>query len=121
MRLLLDELYPPAIAGALRDRGHDALTFAELAPHLRGGSDETVLDAAVAGRRALVTENVVDLLRIHRRRLGEQRHHFGLILTSNRPLPRHRADAFVRAAVRALDALLVARPGDDDTSPLMWL
>ena len=77
--------------------------------------------AAAADRRALVSEDSRDLIRIHRRMIAEGRHHFGLVLTSNRSLPRHRADVFVRAAVQALDDLLQRRPGDDDTSPLLWI
>lgn len=121
MRLLLDELYPKAIAVVLRDRGHDVITVRELDHHLGGEPDTAILAAAVRDRRALVTENADDLIRIHREYVADRRPHYGLILTSNRSLPRHRADAFIRAAVRALDDLLEARPGDDDTSPLLWI
>ena len=121
MRLLVDELYPPAIAVALRARGHDALMVQESGHHLRGEPDDVVLAAAADQRRALVTENSRDLVRIHHRFVADRRPHFGLILTSNRSLPRHRTDVFIRAAVRALDELLQRRPGDDDTSPLLWI
>jgi hypothetical protein len=54
VRLLLDELYPAAIAVALRDRGHDAVTVAELGRHLLGRPDDVILTSAAENRRALV-------------------------------------------------------------------
>lgn len=121
MRLLLDELYPPSIAVALRDRGHDAIAVTEVGRELVGRPDEAILAAAADDRRALVTENSADLIRIHRRFLADRRPHYGLVLTSNRSLPRHRVDAFIGDAIRALERLLAERPGDDDSSPLLWV
>jgi hypothetical protein len=43
-RLLLDEMYPPALAASLRDQGHDVLAGAAL-PELAGRPDDMVLDA----------------------------------------------------------------------------
>jgi hypothetical protein len=53
VRLLLDEHYPTAIAVALRDRGHDAITVIELGRHLLGRPDDVILTSAAEDRRAL--------------------------------------------------------------------
>jgi hypothetical protein len=60
LRLLLDEMYAPAVAVELRARGHDVLSVHEADPVLVGASDAEVLFAAVSAERALVTENVRD-------------------------------------------------------------
>lgn len=58
-RLMLDEMYPPALAAMLRECGHDVVAVAGL-PELAGSPDETVLEAATSDDRCLVTENVRD-------------------------------------------------------------
>ena len=87
LRLLLDEMYPPGLADALRARGHDADAVASRS-ELLGRTDAALLAAATGERRALVTENVgdfVDLARI----LGERRQrHAGIILVNARRFPR---------------------------------
>jgi hypothetical protein len=59
LRLLLDEMYAPAMAGGLRALGHDAVSVRDPreAP-LAGAPDGDVLVAAQLDKRALVTENV---------------------------------------------------------------
>ena len=59
VRLLLDEMWPPAIAEALRERGHDVEAVAERRD-LRGKPDEAIFEEALARGCAIVTENVVD-------------------------------------------------------------
>jgi hypothetical protein len=76
LRLLLDELYAPAIAVALRARGHDVVSAHEAEPTLLAAPDEEVLAAGAAAARALVTENVRDFrptsaVHGHARGLGE--------------------------------------------------
>jgi hypothetical protein len=60
LRLLLDEMYAPAVAVELRARGHDVLSVHEADPALVGAADSEVLSAAVSAERVLVTENVRD-------------------------------------------------------------
>jgi hypothetical protein len=62
VKLLLDEMYPPALAAALSHVGVDAVTAAELG--LAGRSDFDVFATAVAEGRVLLTENVADFARI---------------------------------------------------------
>ena len=58
LRLLLDEHYPPWLAAGLVADGLDVLTLTQDRPHLRGADDTTVLRAAAAERRIVVTEDV---------------------------------------------------------------
>jgi predicted nuclease of predicted toxin-antitoxin system len=54
MRFLVDESCNATIAGSLRDRGHDVLLVANLAPR---ATDVHVIELAVADRRVLLTED----------------------------------------------------------------
>lgn len=104
MKLLLDEMYAPAIPTQLRLRGHDVVSVHE-DPALVGAPDDEVLAAAQAAGRALVTENVRDYRPLEAALLGSGGHHGGLVYTSNRQFPRgHPATA--GRLVLALDALL---------------
>jgi predicted nuclease of predicted toxin-antitoxin system len=110
MRLLLDEHYSPRIARALRDRGHDVIAVGERAD-LAGVDDAALLQAAADEHRALVTNNVADLVVAARERTAGGQTHAGLVLTSDRSLPRTRAG--IGAIVAALDALLATHLGEE--------
>jgi Domain of unknown function (DUF5615) len=58
VRYLLDEHYPGWLAEALRAEGIDAVALTAHRPELRGADDRTVLEAAVAEGRVVVTEDV---------------------------------------------------------------
>lgn len=62
MRLLLDEMYPPALAQALQAGGITATTIIERG--LAGSSDPDVFAYAVAENYVLLTENVADYVAI---------------------------------------------------------
>ncbi len=55
---LIDEMFPPATAELLRQRGHDAVHVTEIG--LRAVDDAQVAHTARAEHRAMVTENVTD-------------------------------------------------------------
>jgi uncharacterized protein DUF5615 len=93
-RLMLDEMYPPALAKMLSDRGHDVIAVAGL-PELAGSPDEAVLDAATRERRCLVTENIRDFAV-----LARYTSHGGLLFVSDKRWPRTPA-----AIKRLADAL----------------
>jgi len=78
VRLLLDEMYPPRLAEALRAAGVDAVTAAGLG--LGGRSDLDVFAAAVADGHVLLTENVADFARIAADHLTAGRHHPGVLI-----------------------------------------
>lgn len=110
VKLLLDEMFPPRLAEALRQRGHDVVAVAERA-ELVGKSDPEILTAAVAEGRALVTNNARDLAPLCRRLVAAGGDHAGLLLTSDRSLPRDRPA--IGRTLEALDAPLAAHPADD--------
>ncbi len=122
MRLLLDEMISATVAAQLRARGHDvvAVQDPELG-HLRGVDDCALLDHAAQSHRAVVTDNVPDFVRCHRRRVDRHTPHFGLLLFTNDTFPRHRHDAFVGQLLAALEDQLLTHTGDDDSSWVRWL
>jgi len=85
-RLLLDEMFSPAIAVELRERGHDVIAVADR-PDLRARSDEEIFAWASADRRWLLTENVKDCRPIMLRALLGGPPGFGLLFTSSRAFP----------------------------------
>jgi hypothetical protein len=78
VKLLVDEMYPAALADALRAAGIEADTAAAL--RLAGSSDAELFAAAIAGRYAVLTENVGDLTRIAADHSAAGGHHHGLLI-----------------------------------------
>ena len=117
MRLLLDEHFSPEVARQLRDRGHDALAVRDH-PDARGLSDRDVVALATRQRRAVVTENVADIVELHRAAIITRTSHFGLIFTSSRQFPRTRRS--IGRLVRALEALLTEHPSTDELRDQTW-
>jgi len=78
VRVVLDEMYSPPLARALRERGVDAVTTCELG--LAGSSDPDLLAAAAARDAALVTENVADFARAASELLLSGGHHAGVLI-----------------------------------------
>jgi predicted nuclease of predicted toxin-antitoxin system len=101
LKLLLDEMYPPALADALGIVGIEAVTVNE--EDLGGRSDPEVLAAAVEGGYVLLTENVADFARLATEQLASGKHHPGvLIALSSRFSRRPQGMSAIAAAVRAL-------------------
>lgn len=116
MRLLLDEMYAPAVTAELRARGHDAASVHDrVHAHLLGALDADVLAAARRDGRALVTGNVRDYRRLESALVADGSHHAGLVYTSNRRFPRG-DPATTGQLVTALDTLLRAGPNLRDRS-----
>jgi predicted nuclease of predicted toxin-antitoxin system len=110
MKLLLDEMYAPAIAEQLRARGHDAVSLHDPAYRaLEGSPDEEVWARAIAENRVLVSENVQDFRRIEMQALAAGEPAANLIFTTDRELPRGDPETTGRL-VLALAALLTAAP-----------
>jgi predicted nuclease of predicted toxin-antitoxin system len=89
VKLLLDEMYPPAVAEQLRVRGHDVVSVHD--PdyrRLEGAADEELYTAAIAENRALATENVPDFHRLESAALARGEARAVLVYTSNRQFPR---------------------------------
>ena len=110
VRLLLDEHYSPRIAKQLRKRGPDVVSVSER-DDLRGLGDLELWNRASAERRAFVTENVADFMTLVRDAAAAGDSHFGVVFTSSSTFPR--SGATVGLFVKALAALLRARPAED--------
>lgn len=106
-RLVLDEMFSPTIAGALRDLGHDVVAVAERG-ELRAMNDEEVFAWAIAQGRWLVTENVKDFRPILQRALQADITTTGIVYTSTRSFPRSRKDP--GPLIQALQAWMVDGP-----------
>jgi len=104
VRLLLDEMWSPAIADQLRRRGHDVEAVAER-DNLRTRPDHLIFAAALADDRAIVTEDVRGFRDLGELELLSGRSHPGLIFTTPSTFPRPNMRTPGRL-VRALDALL---------------
>jgi predicted nuclease of predicted toxin-antitoxin system len=111
VRLLLDEMISWRIAAELRGTGHDVVAVKRDRPQLESRFDPLVLTAAVAERRAVVTNNVRDYKQAHERMRARGDDHYGIIYTHDDTLPRHKA-AFP-LWVAALEEFLKARPAVD--------
>lgn len=112
-------MYPPAVADELRRRGHDVEAVVEVAD-LRGQSDAEVFGAALAARRAVVTENARDFVPLAAEYAQAGRPHFGLILLDAGAYPRG-SSRTVGRMVTALTSLLEERQGEPADSFVHWL
>jgi predicted nuclease of predicted toxin-antitoxin system len=110
VRLLLDEMYTPAIAEGLRDRGHDVISVHER-PDLVAAPDSAIFAAAQAEERAIVTNNVRDFMSLAHDALQTRSTFYGLVLTSDRSLPRSKR--MIGTFIRRLDKLLNQEPSSD--------
>jgi len=118
VRLLLDEMYSPADAAALRDRGYDAIAINEY-DELRGMDDVTVLTVATLDGRAVVTENVSDFARLHAAGSVAADGHAGIVFVHHRRFPRTRPGR--RRLTEALCGLLEEPPAGLAGSFGWWL
>lgn len=112
MRFLLDEMYPPAAAERLRDRGVDAVAVKESAA-LAGLEDDALLALASLDRRILVTENIADFAV-----LGRTSEHVGIVFCHPRRFPRSRDH--LRRLVEALVLLASSEPPGLGDQPSHW-
>jgi hypothetical protein len=119
LKLLIDEMYPPAIAEQLRDRTHDAEAVTERS-ELRALADADVFALAQQERRAVVTENIDDFSVIATGYDQRGKAHHGLVLVPPGSYPRGRAGTIGRMATE-LDGLLAEHPGTTPTSMRHWL
>lgn len=113
MKVLLDEMYPSALAERLQASGLDVRTVVGLG--LAGQDDLTVFAAAVAGGYAVLTENVGDFTRIAAEHIADGDHHQGLLIAlatrfSRRP-----------SGVAPLAAAVAGVQGEDLTDRTVFL
>jgi hypothetical protein len=119
VKLLIDEMYPPAIAEQLRDRRHDVEAVTER-PELRSLADADIFAVAQQERRAVVTENIDDFSVVADNYDQRSHAHFGLVLVPPGSYPRGNPGTIGRM-VTALDRLLSEHPDATAMSPRYWL
>lgn len=110
MRLLLDEMYPPRLAEELRRKGHDVVAVKERRD-LEERTDEELLVAAAAERRALLTEDVGDLMRLVHEFAAAGRSHYGVLFVPSRSLSR--ASRARGKLLGVIERHLTQHPGED--------
>lgn len=119
MKLLIDEMYPPAIAEQLRSREHDAEAVTERA-QLRSFEDTDIFALAQQEQRAVVTENIADFSVIADDHDRRGRAHFGLVLVPPASHPRGDPRTIGRMITK-LDRLLGEHTEQTPTSLRHWL
>ena len=108
MKLLVDEMYPPALVEGIRAIGIDAVSVSEL--KLGGSSDAEVFGAAVASGRVVLTENVGDFARIAAEHSTGGGEHAGVLIALSRRFSRRAAGIPpLIAAIRSVDVKLADR------------
>jgi predicted nuclease of predicted toxin-antitoxin system len=119
LRLLLDEHLSPEIARQLRSRRHDVEAAVER-PDLVSLPDHELFARMAAERRAILTNNVPDYIKLFNGALGAGQEHYGLLLIDDRSMPRARNT--IGLFVRVLDEFLEAHPAEDALrNQLRWL
>jgi hypothetical protein len=101
VKVLVDEMYPAAVAEALLAAGIEAATVAEL--RLAGGSDSEVFAAAVAGGYCVLTEHVGEFTRIAAQHSTTGGDHDGLLIALSSRFSRRPAG--LRPLVAAISAV----------------
>lgn len=110
MKVLLDEMWSPAIATQLRQRDHDVVAITEPAHAGRyaGIPDDEVFAKAQEDGRAIVTDNIPDYEQARADWESRGQPHYGVIYALNPPFNRNRGDAVIGQMVRALDHFLAS-------------
>lgn len=114
LRLLLDEHYPAWLANDLTREGIDTVAVTGGLPALRGADDRTVLEAAVADRRVVVTEDVTTFATA----AALVPNHVGIIYCHHARFPRTRAG--LASLHAALAALAADPPPGLGRQPVIW-
>lgn len=108
MKLLLDEMYPPALAESLRAVGIDATSVPELGK--AGSSDVELFACAITGGYAMLTENVVDVARIAAEHSSAGGCHHGLLIALSSRFSRRPAG--IKPLVVAIQAIATEQLND---------
>ena len=101
---------PAEIGERLRERGHDVVSAAER-DDLAAMADASPATRLQAERRAVLTNNHRDWRPLCADAILAGEHHYGLLLTADRSLPRTRAN--IGRFVELLDGFLSSRQAED--------
>ena len=108
MKILVDEMYPATVAGALEAAGIEATTVVDL--RLAGASDPEVFGAAVAGGYSVLTENVGEFTRIAAEHSTAGGHHHGVLIALSSRFSRRPAG--IGPLIAAIQAIIGEQIGD---------
>lgn len=114
LRFLLDEHYPGWLADELTRDGLDVVALVAHRPELRAADATTVLRAAVAERRVVVTEDVTTF-GVAASQFGE---HLGIVYCHHARFPRTKAG--LHALKAALLNLALDPPHGLGEQPVIW-
>lgn len=114
LRFLLDEHYPAWLADDLTADGIDAVALTAHRPELRGVDDQRVLQAAVAERRVVVTEDVTTFSVA----IAAVPNHLGVIYCHHARFPRTRPG--LNRLHKALTVLVTDPPDGLGEHPIVW-
>jgi len=110
LKLLLDEMFSPAIAAELRSRGHDVVAIKERR-EWQAKPDPDVVSLARAEQRAIVTNNVRDFRPLHAELVAAgSEGHAGMVFV---PATVLRTKAATGQLVAALETKLAEYPDDE--------
>lgn len=84
IKLYLDEDVPLSLSEALKNRGVDLLTTQE--SKNTGNTDREQIEFAVIRRRAFLTHNKVDFIRLHSSLIEKNHPHYGIIVSDQLPI-----------------------------------
>jgi predicted nuclease of predicted toxin-antitoxin system len=119
VKLLIDEMYSPAVAERLRDRGHDAVSAQE-SPELRSAPDVDVFRLMQLERRVIVTNNHRHFVPLANAALRNGETFHGVVFTADRSLSRNKRT--IPVMVDLLDELLNRHRGDEKLAAgIEWL
>jgi hypothetical protein len=123
VKLLLDEMWAPAIAHELRRRGFDVVAIAEpeISKRYGGLPDNEVFDLANADGRVVVTDNVADFERVRLEWEARSQPYEGLIYALDPPFNRHRGAAVIGQMMTALSDFLTSSDPPDQRSRAFFL
>lgn len=114
VRFLLDEHYPGWLADVLTADGVDTVALTAHRPDLRGVDDRTVLEAAIAESRVVVTEDVATFGTA----IALVDSHLGVVYCHHARFPRTRPG--LERLRRALVALAKNPPEGIGEHPVEW-
>lgn len=119
MRFILDEMYATNIAVGCRARGLDVVSVHER-PELEGEHDDAVvLRAATREQRVLISNNAGHLVPIVDEFGLAGEDHFGVLLTSDRSLPR--SSEGIGILIRSIVAFASSRADDELKNDCQYL
>jgi len=107
IRLYLDEDVRPMLAEILRMRGYDAVSCIEMGR--TGATDEEQMIAAIREKRAILTHNIRDFVKLHTK---FEKEHFGIVLSDQVP---------IKILLRRVLRLLSTMSQEDIKGCMIWL